>query len=187
MTSGRSKGTKQQTKTVWHTVCSTCGATIINKGSGRPKKWCNKKCHDQDRTIKARQRNYCKRYYWKNRIPSEKRNRENNRAIVNKEKLRRGECELHPLYNNGERKFVIPGLEYLFDMDHIDRKNKHKTVAKMMKTNEKIFRNELAKCQLVCCECHRRKTIENKDWVHIVKMLQPEMASICNQPTLFDN
>jgi len=31
------------------------------------------------------------------------------------------------------------------------------------------------------------KTYENKDWLQIVTVLQPEMAPIYDQPTLFDN
>ena len=113
--------------------------------------------------------------------------RETNRSILNAEKIRRGECELHPLYNNGERKFVMPGLEYLFDMDHVDRTQKHKTIAKMTKAPVERLLAEIAKCQLVCAECHRRKTVENKDWQHIVKTLEPQMTIVYYQPTLFDN
>ncbi len=113
--------------------------------------------------------------------------RKTNRQILNEEKLRRGECELHPFYNNGERKFVVPGLEYLFDMDHIDRTQKHKTIAKMHSDPIKRLLAEIAKCQMLCVECHRRKTVESRDWAHIVKTLDPQMKTVYDQPTLFDN
>ena len=124
--------------------------------------------------------------YWRNRVPAKFTRRETNRQILNKEKLRRGECDLHPLYNNGERKFVVPGLEYLFDMDHVDRTQKHKTIAKMANDPVERLLAEIAKCQLVCCECHRRKTVESRDWVNIVKVLEPDMKMVYDQPTLFD-
>jgi len=178
---------KQKNPTFWYSTCATCNKTITNYGSARPKKYCDAKCKGRHPTTLAKMRAYHKKRYWQNHVPADKLRRQSNREILNAEKLRRGECELHAQYNNGERKFVVAGLEYLFDMDHLDRNIKHKTVAKMMSATEKAFIDELAKCQLVCCECHRRKTIENKDWVQIVKVLQPEMAPVYNQPTLFDN
>ena len=57
----------------------------------------------------------------------------------------------------------------------------------MMKDPEKQFRDEMAKCQMLCVECHRRKTVESRDWVQIVKVLEPEMRVVYDQPTLFDN
>lgn len=185
---GRSKGAKQINKNSWSSgICLNCHANIIQQGSGRAKKWCNKKCHDNDPVIKAQKRQTAKRHYWKNCTPSANGRRETNRQILNAEKLLRGECALHPFYNNGERKYVVPGLEYLFDMDHIDRNVKHKTIAKMMRDTEKQFREEMAKCQMLCVECHRRKTVESRDWVQIVKVLEPEMRVVYDQPTLFDN
>ena len=131
-------------------------------------------------------RRYAHNRYWHNRVPAKFTRRATNREILNAEKLRRGECELHPLYNNGERKFVVPGLEYLFDMDHVDRTQKHKTIAKMANDPVKRLLAEIAKCQMVCVECHRRKTIESRDWVNIVKVLEPQMKTVYDQPTLFD-
>lgn len=179
---------KQINKKVWHTCCATCGKQIVNNGSSRGKKYCDIKCRDKHPTVRARQRAYSKKRYWAtNTKPARIYRRETNKQILIEEKLRRGECALHPDYNNGERKYVVPSLEYLFDMDHIDRNAKHETIAKMMFAPEKRFRQELAKCQMVCVECHRRKTVENKDWVAIVKVLEPEMRVVYNQPTLFDN
>ena len=131
-------------------------------------------------------RRYAHNRYWHNRVPAKFTRRATNREILNAEKLRRGECELHSLYNNGERKFVVLGLEYLFDMDHIDRTQKHKTIAKMAKDPVKRLMAEISKCQMVCVECHRRKTIESRDWVNIVKVLEPQMKTVYDQPTLFD-
>ena len=128
-------------------------------------------------------------YQRKNYVPKNtiKARRVTNKQILVTEKLLRGECALHGLYNNGERKFVVPGLEYLFDMDHKDRTVKHKTIAKMHGDPEHRFRTELAKCQMVCVECHRRKTVEHRDWVCIIKPLKPMIVKIYNQPSLFDN
>ena len=110
-----------------------------------------------------------------------------NRAILATIKQEIGECQLHTMYNNGERKFVMQGYEYLFDMDHIDPAMKHKTIAQMMASPELEFRAEIAKCQLVCIECHRRKTIENKEWLHRKQERFPVLTIRHNQLTLFDN
>ena len=131
-------------------------------------------------------RRYAYQRYWHNRVPAKFTRRETNRQILNKEKLRRGECEMHPSYNNGERKFVVPGLEYLFDMDHVDRSQKHKTIAKMHSDPVDRLLAEIAKCQMLCVECHRRKTVEARDWVQIVKGLQPTMHTVYQQSSLFD-
>ena len=72
-------------------------------------------------------------------------------------------------------------------MDHLDRTQKHKTIAKMHGDPVKRLMAEIAKCQMVCVECHRRKTVESRDWVHIVKVLEPQMKTVYDQPTLFDN
>ena len=110
-----------------------------------------------------------------------------NRAILATIKQEIGECQLHTMYNNGERKFVMQGYEYLFDMDHIDPAMKHKTIAQMMASPELEFRAEIAKCQLVCIECHRRKTIENKEWLNRKQERFPVLTIRHNQLTLFDN
>ena len=182
---GRPKGVLQKRKQVWHTNCATCSATIKQAGSGSPRKYCNKRCQGKHPARLKKMRERARLNYKK--TGTLVRRRETNKQILIAEKLSRGECALHPLYNNGDRKFVVPGLEYLFDMDHLDRHDKHKTVAKMMGNDEKRFRDEIAKCQMVCIECHRRKTVESRDWVHIVKVLEPQMKTVYDQQTLFDN
>ena len=171
--------------TVWVSTCATCSATIKQVGSSRPRKYCNARCKGKHPVRLKQMRDRARLNYKK--TGTLVRRRETNKQILIAEKLSRGECALHPLYNNGERKFVVPGLEYLFDMDHVDRTQKHNTVAKMISDPEKRFRDEIAKCQMVCVECHRRKTVESRDWVHIVKVLEPQMKTVYDQPTLFDN
>ena len=183
---GRPKGVLQKHKRVWHTNCATCSATIKQSGSGPPRKYCNARCKGKHPANLEKMRNRARSKRKSNGKVRVFR-RETNRQILVAEKSLRGECALHPLYNNGERKFVVPGLEYLFDMDHLDRHNKNNTIAKMVGDPEKRFRDEIAKCQMLCMECHRRKTVESRDWVHIVKVLEPQMKTVYDQPTLFDN
>ena len=180
--------------TSWRTTCYVCRTSITNVGSGRPKKYCSENCKAKHERRKRQMRAYSrKRFKPKTTVSSI---RASNKQLVNAWKLERGECALHPLYNNGERKYVVPGLEYLFDMDHLDRTTKTTTIAKMMGSNQKpkyrkkkVIENliiEMEKCQLVCVECHRRKTVENRDWVKITDKLEPEIKAISDQLTLFD-
>ena len=172
--------------TVWVSTCATCSATIKQVGSSRPRKYCNSRCQGKH-PARLKQMRDKARLKHKSNGKIRVLRRETNKQILVAEKLLRGECALHPFYNNGEHKYVVPGFEYLFDMDHLDRHNKHKTIAKMVGDPEKRFRDEIAKCQMVCVECHRRKTVESRDWVQIVKVLEPQMKTVYDQPTLFDN
>ena len=186
-------------KTIWYTTCKICHSRISNAGSGRPKEYCSGRCRSKTAKRLAQMRQYANRKSRKQGVPIRIK-RKTNRSILNAEKIRRGECELHPLYNNGERKYVIAGLEYLFDMDHIDRTTKTKTIAKMMgdQRKSKQISNrkdesiaalviEMSKCQVVCVECHRRKTVENRDWEQITNKLEPQIEHVSRQLSLFDD
>ena len=190
----------KRTNNLWRTTCITCNTTITNLGSGRPKIYCSQNCKTKHARRKAQMRLVSRKRYKPAQTVSSI--RANNRQLLNAWKHERGECALHPLYNNGERKYVIAGLEYLFDMDHIDRTTKTKTIAKMMGNNSKLHNDktgmrqkrtvedlieEMNKCQLVCVECHRRKTVEGKEWVYLTKQLQPQIEIIHKQLSLFDD
>jgi hypothetical protein len=94
--------------------------------------------------------------------------KQTNWELRNKEITRRGECALHLEYW-GCKEYVMQGFEYLFDLDHIDRTTKVNTVSKMKYAKESDYLKELAKCQLLCMKCHRRKTVEQRDWETVYK------------------
>jgi len=135
----------------------------------------------------AARREQMRQYSRKNYIPTGTlvRRRQTNNQILVAEKRSRNECVLHLKYW-GVQKFVIYNYEYLMDMDHIDRTKKHKTISKMMGSPEEKFVAEMAKCQMLCKDCHARKTVEHKDWVSMIKPLQHMIVKIYNQPSLFD-
>ena len=168
-----------RTYKTWVSNCKYCGGSLSNNGSGAPKTVC--------RPCRLKQMRAYSQKRYKPKGASRVVRRMSNKEILNEIKLEIGECVLHPSFNNGERKFVVPGLEYLFDMDHIDRTKKHKTIAKMVGSPELDLRAEAAKCQLLCVECHRRKTVENKDWKSIVKKLASIKDVKHEQLSLFDN
>ena len=81
------------------------------------------------------------------------------RQMSNELKLQRGECALHPRYNEGRRKFVTQANLVEFDWDHRDPELKTKSVSNLVATGtEQKVRDEITKCDLVCANCHRRKT-----------------------------
>lgn len=62
---------------------------------------------------------------------------------------------------------VTKETTHLFDCDHIDPEQKIESVAAMIQKKEytmKDVENEIAKCQLLCCNCHRSKTAKDGNW-----------------------
>lgn len=55
------------------------------------------------------------------------------------------------------------------DFDHIDRSNKVKEVKRLMNGTPSLERlkEEIDKCQVLCANCHRIKTLEDKDYLSI--------------------
>ena len=101
------------------------------------------------------------------------------RDLTNELKLQRGECLLHPRYNEGRRKFVTQANLVEFDWDHRDPELKIMTVSALaaVGTEQKI-REEITKCDLVCSNCHRRKTQDDNYYLPIRNHTQ--------HPTLFE-
>lgn len=60
----------------------------------------------------------------------------------------------------GEKDFVV--LEF----DHIDPSTKKHNISTMVSQGTSIrkLKEELDKCQILCANCHRRKTAEQEDW-----------------------
>jgi hypothetical protein len=82
------------------------------------------------------------------------------RELVQKLKLER-KCCLHC------PKQITKETTYLFDCDHIDPKTKIEAVAAMIlqkKYTLKDVEEEMKKCQLLCCNCHRVKTAKDWNW-----------------------
>jgi len=133
--------------------------------------------------ISSRRRRQMRDYARSRYVPKTREIRkQTNWELRNKEITRRGECALHVEYW-GCKEYVMQGFEYLFDLDHIDRTTKVNTISKMKYANEKAYLKELAKCQLLCMKCHRRKTHEQRDWKTVDKEFAYESDG---HLTLFD-
>ena len=94
------------------------------------------------------------RYHRRDNI-TKKKLRNRRKIIINRYKLLKG-CQLC-----GYKKH-FSALEF----DHTDRSSKIKAVSMLIKENNswKMVKEEIKKCMLLCSNCHRLKTYENRDW-----------------------
>lgn len=54
------------------------------------------------------------------------------------------------------------------EFDHSDPSTKEAAISDLLNGTASVARleREIAKCTVLCCRCHRIKTIENRDWEH---------------------
>ena len=168
-------------KRFWFTNCKNCNKQLTNHGSGRPRRFCNRRCY----------LDLCKKnYVSKGPMGRSTINLSTKEAhkLVNNAKLKFGKCALHPLYNNGDDYVCTPDRLRAFCWDHLNRKNKISTISRMIggSTQQELI-DEINKCWLVCANCHQIKTYENMEYLKITKSLQMQIAEQYKQLTIFDN
>jgi 5-methylcytosine-specific restriction endonuclease McrA len=80
-----------------------------------------------------------------------KRSQKRNAKIIKEEKLKRGclKCGYKEHHS-------------ALDFDHIDPSTKVRDIAKMYTTNIKTLKQEMEKCQVLCANCHRIKSYEQR-------------------------
>lgn len=78
--------------------------------------------------------------------------RKKNMKYINDIKLRLGQCETCNIK-------VTDETFSFFEFDHIDPSTKTGTISQMHWCKKEIINNEIAKCRLLCCKCHRLHTI----------------------------
>ncbi len=162
----------------WFTHCFKCGCQITNLGSGRPRTDCGN--HKKPARILLTE-NQKKANKQMQKTQQNKRDRE----FINQQKLLVGRCAMHPFLNDGQEYLVTERNVVAFCWDHVDRETKIATLSQMVgrkKYNRQDLLNEIAKCVLVCANCHQIKTYESNDYRQIDKAIKD-----LQQPTLFDN
>ena len=162
----------------WFTCCVKCGSQITNLGSGRPRNNCGNHKKSKRIVMTELQRKANKRMYYA-------KHEQRDRAFINQQKLLVGRCALHPFLNDGQEYLVTERNVVAFCWDHTDRETKVATLSQMVgrkKFNQQDLLNEIAKCVLVCANCHQIKTYESNDYRQVDRAIRQ-----LQQPTLFDN
>lgn len=68
----------------------------------------------------------------------------------------------HPCEHCGEADPVV--LEF----DHIDPKTKFKAVTELATYKLEVLKTEIAKCRVLCANCHRRHTAQQHGWYKFI-------------------
>lgn len=134
--------------------CTKCG-TEKDLGSFRPHKGYKSGRSSQCNTCYD---NYTKQYYLKNKQKIIQRSKLSN--IKTKEKMRSYVLDYlskNPCFSCGESDIVV--LEF----DHLD--DKKYNVAELLRDGSfRKLKAEISKCQVLCANCHRRKTAKDFNW-----------------------
>lgn len=131
-------------------ICNIHNEEHVKKGNRTGCKSCN--------------REYQRKWINANRETHRKRVRENNKRII--ERNRKFICD-YLLKNScivcGESDIVV------LDFDHLDPETKTKTVSELVRTAASLDRlvEEVSKCQVLCANCHRRKTAKEFGWAKL--------------------
>jgi len=91
--------------------------------------------------------------------------RRKNAKMIDDEKLKIGKC------NECSIQVTVETL-CCFDFDHLDQETKTCTMASLRLISRHIdekIKTELKKCQLLCCKCHKKKTIKQLNYWDISK------------------
>ena len=175
---GRPLGSLQSSRRNWFSHCVKCGCQITNLGSGRPRNNCGNHKKSKQMVLTASQRRAKTNMA---RITKSQRDRD----FINRQKLLIGRCAMHPFLNDGQEYLVTERNVVAFCWDHTDRETKVATLSQMVgrkKFNQQDLLNEIAKCVLVCANCHQIKTYESNDYRQVDRAIKQ-----LHQPTLFDN
>ena len=64
---------------------------------------------------------------------------------------------------------VSPDFPEVFDLDHLDPSKKFKAIAEMRSYSWERVKEEAAKCELVCANCHRIRTVKRAGVIYLAE------------------
>ena len=121
----------------------------------------NKKTGLRSAICRPCNREYQREHYLKNKdYYIEKSRVKKQEQVSNLKKIRMEYLRDHPCVECGESDPVV--LEF----DHLDRNTKTYSVCKIIKDGLGVdtLLAEIKKCQVLCCNCHRRRTCRQLGW-----------------------
>ena len=104
---------------------------------------------------------YCRAHYAKNAKKHNKRRYQNSKANRARNRTFRADyLKLHPCVDCGEADILV--LEF----DHVDPSTKKSEVADLSRSGYSLdeLQREIAKCEVRCIKCHRRRTARQFGW-----------------------
>lgn len=151
-------------------TCELCGTTkTVYQHHRRAYRFCSQTCNLINARAQRKPDPLAASKKRHRRSNFDKQRRAKNHEISRQNMHKRGQCALHPIYNNGQTLEVTPDTLPMFAWDHIDRTTKTASVAKLKDRNPQTLQNEIDKCQLLCHNCHAMKSREHNDHYPIDK------------------
>jgi hypothetical protein len=151
-------------------TCELCGTTkTVYQHHSRAYRFCSQTCNLINARAQRKPDPLAASKKRHRRSNFDKQRRAKNHEISRQNMHKRGQCALHPIYNNGQTLEVTPNTLPMFAWDHIDRTTKTASVAKLKDRNPQTLQNEIDKCQLLCHNCHAMKSREHNDHYPIDK------------------
>jgi hypothetical protein len=111
---------------------------------------------------------YCQAHYAKNAEKHNKRRYQNaKRYIARNRAFTLDYLRSHPCVDCGETDILV--LEF----DHIDRSSKKYALSILSRSNRglDVLRREIAKCEVRCIKCHRRRTARQFGWAKGISLM----------------
>jgi hypothetical protein len=178
---------KQVNAQKWSSSCVDCGASIAMFGSGRPKTVC-----ETCKIVRRRKRQLA--HYYRRRGNPVTPEKVDIRNYVHAAKVSIGQCQLG-LFCHPDLRCTIDFVT-LFAFDHRDPSTKHFTLSnpykklknrpqlRSGKITKQMLDDEIAKCDLLCHNCHAYRT--NKEKHHRLHYVFGGVKKVITQMTLWD-
>lgn len=106
-------------------------------------------------------REYQRKWVSDNREKQRERNRNNNKRI----RERNGKY-VHDFLIKNPCSICLESDPVVLDFDHIDPSTKIDTISNLIRQSHSLekIQEEIEKCQILCANCHRRKTAIDNNW-----------------------
>ena len=116
----------------------------------------------------------CQRRHYQNNKADYKQRAKDNSAIAKKRNAQHvlDFLRQNPCCDCGENDPIV------LTFDHIEPDQKYKHVSDLVRNSASIKKidEEIAKCEVRCCNCHARRTAEQQGWFRLLNENEPKAA-----------